>query len=419
MVRSIHKNLEKFNVLDYGALGDGATDDTAAIKACITASQTFAKGSGIVFFPRGTFMVSASLAYTAQRGLVFEGHSKSDSVVKLLPADSNQPIFQLTDCDGAEFRDLGFDGNYVGGGGDLNTGVTFSGQSLTVTNCGFYKTSGGGVFLDGTADTGNVHVNGNEFLRVGTAALKIFNQGVNFQNRINFVDNHVLNVAAGDDDVASAVYMNSGNAAGIRGINIVNVSSNNVSNLDGADGAVVYAVTYDNSISNVVVSGNVSTGSQNGVAVRTDLGQGNDPGDLNNWVINGNDFATNDVGVRQLTANGGIFRNLAMAGNNIVASFRGVQIAAVDSQITGNTFNDPSVGVALFAGSARVDVNSNHFSNVQPGSEVVFVAPGVGAPISALQIGSGYIWVDNTGDLRISTARPTAQNSGVVVGVQV
>src|SRR5574343_75169 len=38
-----------FNVLDYGAVGDGSTDDTTAIEACIAAAA--AAGHGQVYFP--------------------------------------------------------------------------------------------------------------------------------------------------------------------------------------------------------------------------------------------------------------------------------------------------------------------------------------------------------------------------------
>lgn len=46
-----------FNVLDYGAKGDGTTDDTTAIQAAIDAA-TATTGMGIVFLPRGNFTVS-------------------------------------------------------------------------------------------------------------------------------------------------------------------------------------------------------------------------------------------------------------------------------------------------------------------------------------------------------------------------
>lgn len=54
-----------FNVrgVTYGAVGDGATDDTTAIQNAINAAV--AAGGGIVYFPIGTYLVSAPLAITA------------------------------------------------------------------------------------------------------------------------------------------------------------------------------------------------------------------------------------------------------------------------------------------------------------------------------------------------------------------
>ena len=60
-----------FNVLDYGAIGDGVTDDTSAIQATITAAlaarTTNAQGMGqqtipgTVFFPAGTYLIGTTL----------------------------------------------------------------------------------------------------------------------------------------------------------------------------------------------------------------------------------------------------------------------------------------------------------------------------------------------------------------------
>lgn len=57
------------NVKDFGAKGDGATDDTAAINSAISAGNRCAPGScassttqpAIVYFPAGTYMVSNSI----------------------------------------------------------------------------------------------------------------------------------------------------------------------------------------------------------------------------------------------------------------------------------------------------------------------------------------------------------------------
>jgi hypothetical protein len=47
-----------FNVTDYGAVGDGVTDDTAAIQAAINAANP---RGGIVYFPRGDYLISSGL----------------------------------------------------------------------------------------------------------------------------------------------------------------------------------------------------------------------------------------------------------------------------------------------------------------------------------------------------------------------
>ena len=46
-----------FNVKAYGAVGDGVTDDTAAIQAAVDAAA--AAGGGTVFFPRGTYIIAS------------------------------------------------------------------------------------------------------------------------------------------------------------------------------------------------------------------------------------------------------------------------------------------------------------------------------------------------------------------------
>ena len=49
----------QFNVKNYGATGDGVTDDAAACQSAISAAS--AAGGGTVYFPAGTYMLSSSL----------------------------------------------------------------------------------------------------------------------------------------------------------------------------------------------------------------------------------------------------------------------------------------------------------------------------------------------------------------------
>ena len=47
------------NVKDYGAVGDGTTDDTTAIQSALDAVDTL--GGGLVFFPTGSYIISSAL----------------------------------------------------------------------------------------------------------------------------------------------------------------------------------------------------------------------------------------------------------------------------------------------------------------------------------------------------------------------
>lgn len=51
------------NVKDFGAVGDGVTDDTAAIKAALTTNRqpVYKLDPSAVYFPPGTYLVSESL----------------------------------------------------------------------------------------------------------------------------------------------------------------------------------------------------------------------------------------------------------------------------------------------------------------------------------------------------------------------
>ncbi len=81
-----------YNVKDYGATGDGTTDDTASINAAVAAANT--AGSGTVYLPRGTYIVSGTITSPASR--VFVAGMGPSAIVKLSAGFTGSAVFSLT-----------------------------------------------------------------------------------------------------------------------------------------------------------------------------------------------------------------------------------------------------------------------------------------------------------------------------------
>ena len=104
------------NVKDYGATGDGVTDDTTALQLAIQAALP----GMTVWYPRGTYIVSSSLTLNSQVRHVGDGY---EATILKLKASANTAIFQganwatLNGTDSAggphswAITDLSLDGN--------------------------------------------------------------------------------------------------------------------------------------------------------------------------------------------------------------------------------------------------------------------------------------------------------------------
>jgi len=81
------------NVLDYGAKGDGTTNDTAAIQSAINAAAAKTT-KGAVYLPSGTYKITATLTVPYGVSIFGEGGTAS--------------ILQCEDCDGLQFTSFGY-----------------------------------------------------------------------------------------------------------------------------------------------------------------------------------------------------------------------------------------------------------------------------------------------------------------------
>ena len=95
------------NVKDFGATGDGATDDRAAIVAALAAVSS----GGTVFFPIGTYYISSNINIT-QSNLTIEGNNLATIVHNT--AASFDGLLRLNG-DRISIRGMKFENTYTAG----------------------------------------------------------------------------------------------------------------------------------------------------------------------------------------------------------------------------------------------------------------------------------------------------------------
>jgi hypothetical protein len=102
---------DTLSVKDFGAVGNGVADDTAAIQATIDALPTT---GGEVYFPRGTYLIGASLATTKNNvRLRGEGSSYLNTAASEIVTSSSIICLDLgsataTNHSGSQLENLGF-----------------------------------------------------------------------------------------------------------------------------------------------------------------------------------------------------------------------------------------------------------------------------------------------------------------------
>ena len=82
----LYRRGRPFNVLDYGATGDGTTDDLAAVNSAMSAAS--AAGGGAVVFPAGLYRISAPLAVPAAVTLIGAAQGSAGIVIGFPTGDA-------------------------------------------------------------------------------------------------------------------------------------------------------------------------------------------------------------------------------------------------------------------------------------------------------------------------------------------
>jgi hypothetical protein len=113
---------------DYGAEGDGTTDDTAAIKSAIASNR-------VVFFPPGEYLISDALLADSLENVTFQGVGRQSEVVQ---SDGQAMGIRIQDSNYVTIQDLYIRSTSTLGPGDTSsTGIYAAGTShnIDILNC--------------------------------------------------------------------------------------------------------------------------------------------------------------------------------------------------------------------------------------------------------------------------------------------
>jgi polygalacturonase len=252
ITRTLQNKLDDFaSVRDFGAVGDGATDDTAAINRALYelfAREQITRVRRALYFPAGTYKVTSTINIPTYAKLVGEG--PDSSIIQGSLTAGSTPVAQTADS-------LQQTGASVGTGGATRP------ADIVIESMTFSATTQTPVFLVDQAD--NILLSNTNFIGPLTATpstigdsnycIKITSSATYTTNHVTFfncnMENAYLGVVA-DNDMDNIVFNACHFQTMFKGFKIGEFVTGSAPSVDGPRGMKVISSLFDNIYSNAI-----------------------------------------------------------------------------------------------------------------------------------------------------------------------
>lgn len=139
------------NVVDFGAKGDGNTDDTAAIQNAIDYGQSM--GGGMIWVPKGIYLIDAEVSVKPHSNTTMK--LDDNATLKAKPTNNgNYAILRLENVDNMKVMGgniVGERHEHLGTSGEWGMGISILGsRNIIVTDVSVSDCWGDGIYIDGS-----------------------------------------------------------------------------------------------------------------------------------------------------------------------------------------------------------------------------------------------------------------------------
>lgn len=435
-------NGASINVMDFGAKGDGTTNDTAAIQAAITYAESTATppsaAPGVVqiYFPFGLYIISSALTVTKSLSFVGEGHSEYSTGARIIQNTSATDHFKVQPISAGcsvSWDNLTMTANGGGGTGGacINiTKTTAACNSVRIRGCTFGTPQSLAIKIQGSDDVmihdnlfdvsatncislgtststdtvSNCAIRGNTFYGINTSGILAYNvTGLIISHNRIYPSGTKMNVFLDGYNTLPYQIKNvvvQGNT--FNGINCLMkltgivgliVNGNNGTSLGTGTGATLSCIELTGTCSNININGNVLSGSFDTKNFYNDTGAS-----ASRVSISANTFI-NTGGTGQA-----ILASSATSGSVLQNDCSGFATPSVGEQFytSGNAI---SVGVVASLGSGTF---TKTVTGAKQGDKVTLTPASTSWPAPAGIVVSSFVSAPNTVSIQYTNVTGSA-----------